>query len=234
MDVYKDSLRRCDAFYKSDFYQFLEKTDPNYISCIFENLCEDPDSCDFSLYQQLGDKFKLPAKKYYLLEEIEGTKVRLSADVICGRKQIIDFHHKKYEYWRQDYECVRSNLNLHFLWPKHKAPTINTYRHTKYLDRIDCLLFDLKCYFQEQETPMTPAYQHETTPILLNQFHNDFKYFIDKMQLHAFVNGDYDVLDISKRQTEVIERIYFRQEISTSLANYMRNMLYLNHQGKFK
>lgn len=81
---------------------------------------------------------------------------------------------------------------------------------------------------------MTPAYQHETTPIWLNQFHNDFKYFIDKMQLHAFVNSDYDVLDISKRQTEVIERICSRQEISASLVNYMGNMLYLNHQGKFK
>ena len=54
------------------------------------------------------------------------------------------------------------------------------------------------------------------------------------MQLHAFVNSDYDVLDISKRQTEVIERICSRQEISASLVNYMRNMLYLNHQGKFK
>ncbi|KXU01808.1 hypothetical protein SCODD09_00988 [Streptococcus constellatus] len=74
MDVYKDNLRRCDAFYKSDFYQFLEKTDPNYISCIFENLCEDPDSCDFSLYQQLGDKFKLPAKNITCWKKLKEQK----------------------------------------------------------------------------------------------------------------------------------------------------------------
>lgn len=46
---------------------------------------------------------------------IEGLKIRLAADIICGRKQIADFHNNDYEKWRKDYELVRSNLNLHFL-----------------------------------------------------------------------------------------------------------------------
>lgn len=111
---------------------------------------------------------------------IEGWKIRLAADIICGRKQTTDFHNNDYEKWRKDYELVRSNLNLHFLWPKHKAPTINTYRYTKYLDRIDYLLFDLKCYFRGQETPMIAAYQGEETAVWLRQFNRDFNYFIDK------------------------------------------------------
>ena len=95
------------------------------------------------MYQELSNKFQIPTRNNHLIEEIEGRKIRLAADIICGRKQTTDFHNNDYEKWRKDYELVRSNLNLHFLWPKHKAPTINTYRYTKYLDRIDYLLFVL-------------------------------------------------------------------------------------------
>jgi hypothetical protein len=157
------------------------------------------------LYQELSNKFQIPTRNNHLIEEIEGRKIRLAADIICGRKQTTDFHNNDYEKWRKDYELVRSNLNLHFLWPKHKAPTINTYRYTKYLDRIDYLLFDLKCYFRGQETPMIAAYQGEETAVWLRQFNRDFNYFIDKMKLQAFVNDNYDVLDISTGQTEIIQ-----------------------------
>ncbi|KXT75124.1 hypothetical protein STRDD10_00456 [Streptococcus sp. DD10] len=233
MELIKENLRRCGAFYQSDFYQFLEKNHPNYIPHLFNHLCEDPDASDSSLYQELSPKFNLPARKDHLIDEIEGRKIRLAADIICGRKQIVAFHKNNYEKWRDDYELVRSNLNLHFLWPKHKAPTINTYRYTKYLDRIDCLLFDLKFYFSGQETPMMPAYQGEETAIWLRQFNRDFKYFIDKMKLNAFVNENYDVLDISRGQSEIIRRIIPRNEISATLNLYMENMLQLNRQGVF-
>ncbi|WP_067102240.1 hypothetical protein [Streptococcus sp. DD13] len=35
MEIIKENLRRCDAFYQSDFYQFLEKNHPNYIPYLF-------------------------------------------------------------------------------------------------------------------------------------------------------------------------------------------------------
>lgn len=233
MEIIKENLRRCDAFYQSDFYQFLENNNPNYIPYLFDHLCEDPDASDRTLYQGLSNKFQMPARKDHLIDDIEGRKIRLAADIICGRKQIVKFHENDYEKWREDYELVRSNLNLHFLWPKHKAPTINTYRYTKYLDRIDYLLFDLKCYFRGQETPMIAAYQGEETEIWLRQFNRDFKYFIDKMKLNAFVNENYEVLDISKAQSEIIQRIISRKEISDTLNLYMENMLNLNRKGIF-
>lgn len=234
MEIIKENLKRCDAFYQSDFYQFLKKNNPNYIPYLFDHLCEDPDASDRTLYHELSNKFEFPARKDHLIDEIEGQKIRLAADIICGRKQIVKFHENDYEKWRKDYELVRSNVNLHFLWPKHKAPTIDTYRYTKYLDRIDCLLFDLKSYFSGQETPMMPAYQREETAIWLKQFNRDFKYFIDKMKLHSFVNENYDVLDISTGQSEIIRRITSRKEISATLNLYMENMLKLNRQGIFK
>ncbi|HHD9422282.1 TPA: hypothetical protein ACOYQI_001812, partial [Streptococcus pneumoniae] len=60
------------------------------------------------------------------------------------------------------------------------------------------------------------------------------KYFIDKMKLHPFVNENYDVLDISTGQSEIIRRITSRKEISATLNLYMENMLKLNRQGIFK
>ena len=125
------------------------------------------------------------------------------------------------------------------MWPKHKPPTINTYRYTKYLDRIDYLLFDLKCYFKGKEnqenlnTPMKDAYESEETAIWLGQFNRDFKYFIDKMKLQAFVNDNYDVLDISTGQTEIIQGIISLKEISETLNLYMENLLRLNSQNVF-
>lgn len=198
MEIIKENLRRCDAFYQSDFYHFLEETDPAYIPYIFEHLCEDPDASDKSLYQELGEKFSLPARASYLLDRVDGEKIRLAADVICGRKQIVEHHKQDFQKWRADYERVRSNLHVHFLWPKHKAPTINTFRYTVYLDRIDCLLYDLKLYFAGKETPMQKAYQNGTTPLWLKQFDNDFQVFIDQMKLGAYVNEHYEVLDISR------------------------------------
>lgn len=233
MEIIKENLRRCDAFYHSDFYQFLEKNHPDYIPYLFDRLCKDPDAEDVNLYQELGDKFQLPARKDHLIDEVDGHNIRLAADIICGRKQIADFYNNDYEKWRNDYELVRSNLNLHFLWPKHMAPTINTYRYAKYLDRIDYLLFDLKCYFGGQETPMTPAYQSEKTAMWLSQFNRDFKCFIDHMKLQAFVNENYGVLDISTGQTEMIQEIISRKEIADTLNLYMENLLQLNRQNVF-
>ena len=49
------------------------------------------------------------------------------------------------------------------------------------------------------------------------------------MNLQAFVNDNYDVLDISTGQTEIIQDFISIQEISETL-NYM---LKLNCKGKF-
>lgn len=80
---------------------------------------------------------------------------------------------------------------------------------------------------------MIAAYQGEETEIWLRQFNRDFKYFIDKMKLNAFVNENYEVLGISKAQSEIIQRIISRKEISDTLNLFMENMLNLNRKGIF-
>lgn len=53
------------------------------------------------------------------------------------------------------------------------------------------------------------------------------------MNLQAFVNDNYDVLDISTGQTEIIQDFISIQEISETLNYYMEIMLKLNCKGKF-
>ena len=81
--------------------------------------------------------------------------------------------------------------------------------------------------------PMIAAYQGEETAVWLRLFNRDFNYFIDKMKLQAFVNDNYDVLDISTGQTEIIQDFISRKEISETLNYYMEIMLKLNCKGKF-
>lgn len=80
---------------------------------------------------------------------------------------------------------------------------------------------------------MIAAYQGEETEIWLRQFNRDFKYFTDKMKLNAFVNENYEVLGSSKAQSEIIQRIISRKEISDTLNLFMENMLNLNRKGIF-
>ena len=80
---------------------------------------------------------------------------------------------------------------------------------------------------------MKDVYESEETAIWLGQFNRDFKYFIDKMKLQAFVNDNYDVLDISTGQTEIIQGIISLKEISETLNLYMENLLRLNSQNVF-
>lgn len=86
MKVIIENLKRCNVFYNSDFYQYLEKNDPEYIETVYSYICEDPDACDEVLYEELGKKFNLTSRKNYLIDIVDGVKIRLAADIICGRK----------------------------------------------------------------------------------------------------------------------------------------------------
>ena len=80
---------------------------------------------------------------------------------------------------------------------------------------------------------MIAAYQGEETEIWLRQFNRDFKYFTDKMKLNAFVNENYEVLGISKAQSEISQRIISRKETPDTLNLFMENSLTLNRKGIF-
>lgn len=50
MRVYKENIKRYDAFYRSDYYSYLKENDYDCVDKIFSSLYEDPDDCDASLY----------------------------------------------------------------------------------------------------------------------------------------------------------------------------------------
>lgn len=233
MKVYKENIERFKLFYNSDYYKKLNSMYPEYIKVVFESFDSDPDSCDSELYEELGEKFGLLSRKRYLIDELENNHIKLSSDIVCGRKQIVKHYEDDFDKWVIDYEAVRGNINLHFLWPKHKLPTINTYIYTKYLDRIDCLLYDIKKYFEGVVTPMVNAYENQITKIWLTQFENNFSLFINKMKLGDFVDDNCAVYDIASGMTKTIDHIYSYSEVKTTLSDYMYYLLRLNREGRF-
>lgn len=108
-----------------------------------------------------------------------------------------------YEKLTEIYEIIRGNLNLYFVWPKHKNPTINTLKYAKYKDRIDCLIYDLKMYSENQQTLVKRAYESEKSKLWFSQF-KDFEDFINKMKLNNFVDENYQIYDLSKNNFEYI------------------------------
>lgn len=227
MRTYQENIERCWQFYDSDFYHELQETHPSFIKSIFETICIDADKHDGELYRQLSDKYQLKLMRgRYLVDEVNGESIKLSADIICGRKQLVALRDNEFTRWIVDYETIRKQLDCHFVWPKHKLPTINTQRYQVYKDRIDYLLYDLKQYFQGADTPMKLAYENETTPLWLSQF-KDFPDFIDKMKLKIFVDEAYNVRDLSYNNGKIIDGYITREELTESIPSYLENMLRL-------
>jgi len=49
MKIYKENIVRCNEFYNSDFYKFLNENDSDFLEIIFTELCLDADECDEEL-----------------------------------------------------------------------------------------------------------------------------------------------------------------------------------------
>lgn len=229
--MYLDNINRIKSFYDSDFYHVLSINNPEYVSKVIEALYDDPDADDKILYQLLGRKYGLPAKSHYLIDNVDNHSIKLSADIICGWHQLRQIH-PDHNQWLSDYKLVRQNLNLHFIWPKHKLPTINTLRYAKYHDRIDLTLFDLKQFFAKKITPLSAAYNNPETSLWLKKFHSSFKQFIDFMQLHDFVDTNYNVLNIETRQQTIITTIPSRKIINSSIPKYTESLIALIKENK--
>ncbi|MGX7112223.1 DUF6994 family protein [Gemella cuniculi] len=231
MKIYKENIERCEKFYNSDFYNELKNsnniTDVDFVKGVFTRLCLDADACDEELYKELGKKFGLLHKKNVLIDYVDNQEIKLASDIICGRKQLVKLRDNEYCDWVKDYERIGSNLDYHFIWPRHKLPTINTYRYQVYLDRIDCLLYDFKMYFSGEKTPMDKAYKNETTKLWLTKFKN-FEDFISKMKLERFVDDKYEVFDLSKNDGSTISSYIRGKELVDSIPTYLINILKKN------
>ena len=233
MKIYKENIERWRFLFSSEYFKSLERINSIDRYKVMWSLYVDADAYDDELYKELGEKYKLNYRKNYLIDkDVNDNEIRLSSDVICGFSQIFTYCNENLEMFLDEYKNVRSNLNLHFIWPKHKAPTINTLRYAKYKDRIDCLIYDIKEYFDGKETPMKQAYENENTNLWLSKFNNDFKYFIDTMKLNSFVDENYDVLDIATNQKEIINEAFDLVKVNKSLKDYMSNMLSLSKARK--
>ena len=234
---YKENIKRLTLFYESNFYKELIHKHPGFVHKVIDALYEDGDLFDESLYKALSYKYGLPIVKskgmYGLNQLADGEKIILGADIICGYKSLMKYY-PDFNQWLKAYSLVRSKTDLHFLWPRHKLPTINTLRFTIYKDRIDYTLFDLKNYFAGESTLMMPAYNNLLTKKWLSQFHNDFALFIDSMKLNMFVDKEYNVLNIASQYSKIIEEIPSRMEINKSIPLYIEGILALIEAGVYK
>ena len=209
----------------------METNDPKMVKNVEDALYEDPDNCDDELYKDLALKYNLERKKCNLFVSDNNQKIKMSADIVCGVKSLKDFGSTMPEFL-SNYAKIRSSIKLHFLWPQHKIPTINTYRYQIYHDRIDYLLYDLKLYFMGEKTPMQKAYQNNNTKIWLNSFTDDFPKFIHEMHFEDFVNENYDVLDIEFGQRKVVtgglQQLQSKSKNKIFKKRYMEQLLTLD------
>lgn len=215
MQVYKETTERLRRFYQSDYYNWLKLNDDRLCGIVENALYVDPDRDDEDLYEDLFKKYDnlvnlkpishLKSEKCNLFLDFKEQEIKMSADFICGYKEIKAVSSNE-EIFLSNYEKLRSSIKLHFLWPQHRLPTINTQRSVIYRDRIDYLLFDLKCYLngEQKKTPMHKAYQNNNTKIWLDTFAGDFPKFVDEMHFKDFVDKNYEVLDIEKGQQKIV------------------------------
>ena len=231
MQVYLKNIERLKNFYQSDYYSWLETNDPKMVKNVEDALYEDPDNCDVELYKDLSLKYYLECKKCNLLVSVNKQKIKMSADIVCGVKSLKALGSSTPEFL-SNYAKIRSSVKLHFIWPQHKIPTINTYRYQIYHDRIDYLLYDLKLYFMGEKTPMQKAYQNNNTKIWLNSFTDDFPKFIHEMHFEDFVNENYDVLDIEFGQRKVVtgglQQLQSKSKNKIVQKRYMEQLLTLD------
>ncbi len=232
MKIYKENISRWEKFFSSDYFLKLNNENSKEILWIIHALNLDPDQYDKDLYIELGKKFNLKQKNTYLINFVKNENILLSADIICGYPQMISVSDNNYQKFLEIYKILRGNLNLHFLWPKHKAPSINTLRYSKYKDRIDCLLYDLKLYFDGNITPMKNAYDIRETKIWLSQFAN-FNDFINKMKLTKFVDDNYNVYDLSSNKFILLNKVLTRKEIDLTINDYLLNIIKLSKENYF-
>ena len=218
-------------FFQSDYYRWLETNDPKMVKNVEDALYEDPDDCDDELYKDLAIKYNLECKKCNLFVDVNNQKIKMSADIVCGVKSFKNLGSSTPEFL-SNYAKIRSSLKLHFIWPQHKAPTINTLRYLKYNDRIDYLLYDLKHYFMGKETPMQKANQNNSTKIWLDTFAGDFPKFVREMHFEDFVNENYDVLDIEFGQRKVVtgdlQQLQSKSKNKIVQKRYMEQLLTLD------
>lgn len=218
MRVFEQNLKRFDLI------DYRQVTGVNLEKAIGY---KDPDECDRELYAQLSAKYGLRQTGRYLVDKVGDQQIRLKADALVGCKELAKIADNNVE-WKHLYSCVQSDLSLHFLWPVHHVPTINTMRKAKFNDRIDLLLLDLKRYFNNESCVMQSVYGRDMTRIWLTKF-DSFVDFVNQMKLRRFVDKDYQVIDLVTmtvfEDDVALDLLRYKTRLNSVMKRYVYNLV---------
>ena len=182
--------------------------------------------------------------------------IDLSLDCVIGWKAIFDVcmpkaedkdDEEKFNKFIKAYEIIRNpEYAGHLIWPVHTIPTINTQRFQQFNDRVDYTLFDIKKYFEKREELKILELSENlktfklgdvflsNTFIWLNQF-EDFKEFIDIMNLNCWCDKNYEVKDISKNDGTTIGSYLGDNKTDYPITkDYINNMIEIISGGEKK
>ena len=233
MRTWEENCNRINAFYKSDYYQFLKAEHPGYIRSVCNSLMEDPDECDSDLYvkkaQELAD-LQLSCKRTSCVNN-DGTVFGM--DCVIGWKRLFDLHEGNIQ-WIDDYAVIRSNLSAHWLWPRCGNNTINIVRARVFNDRADYTLFDIQQYYKAypdiSSCRMIAAFANPVTNRWLQQF-DSFRSFVQNMRLQMFCTDAYDVINLSNTD-EVLKSYKKKYEVDIVYLQNLKAVL-LNHYSNW-
>lgn len=106
-----------------------------------------------------------------------------------------------------------------FFFPKEKGG-INTSRFSKFGDRIDHTLYDLKQYYENRDCKLKTSYELPGTQSWLNSFEN-FADMANWMNIDGiFVDSNYNVYDLENDDGKVISDYYVHYDRAWSECYY--------------
>ena len=153
--------------------------------------------------------------------EVNGLKVSLSQDGLCGIEKIRDFSLE--EDIKNNYKLIRENMFDCLVWPAY-AMSINQMRSVKYRDRLDLLFIDLDKFYSivSEDTEireeiiskiwescdLARAYVYPNTFYWLRSF-KDFDNFVNKRKLGPFIERQNGKPVIWKNSGDGFRKEYF-------------------------
>lgn len=89
------------------------------------------------------DKIKDPDRCSHYIVEIDGVQINISQDGLCGCAMIHEFS----DNFKEDYKLITEEMFGTLYWPTY-AISINQLRASKFKDRVDLLLNDIREFYK--------------------------------------------------------------------------------------
>jgi hypothetical protein len=180
-----------------------------------------------------------PDKK--AIKKFEKLNIKCTADGLFSITRIYKKYGLTEEMVSEYKQCRKVPI---FYFPQERGG-INTLRRSRFGDRIDYTLFDLKNYFEKGEgfcdLRLKEAYQKPKTREWLEYIKtkdHPFKYLADCYEIKGlFVNDEYEVYDIKKGNEKIIDCYYknkkdYKLEWDDDYYSNLRDMVIKFNQKK--